>query len=55
MLFLGVISIPTFASAEGGLLSNVTDEVNAVTDSATTTVNEAVSAPDEEKDKPSRG
>ncbi|MDT9025937.1 hypothetical protein [Rossellomorea yichunensis] len=53
LLFLGVISIPTFASAEGGLLSTVTNEVNAVTDKATTTVNEAVSAPDEEKDKPS--
>ncbi|MCA1060019.1 hypothetical protein LCL96_13865 [Rossellomorea aquimaris] len=53
LLFLGVISIPTFASAEGGLLSNVTDEVNTVTDTATTTVNNAVSAPDEEKDKPS--
>ncbi|MCR8849013.1 hypothetical protein NQ095_11385, partial [Rossellomorea sp. SC111] len=53
LLFLGVISIPSFASAEGGLLSNVTDGVNAVTDHATTTVNKAVSAPDEEKDKSS--
>jgi len=53
LLFLGVISIPTFASADGGLLSNVTNEVNAVTDEATSTVNEAVSTPDEEKDKPS--
>ncbi|MGD6846032.1 hypothetical protein [Rossellomorea aquimaris] len=53
LLFLGVISIPTFASAEGGLLSTVTNEVNAVTDKATITVNDAVSAPDEEKVKPS--
>jgi hypothetical protein len=52
LLFLGVISIPTFASAEGGLLSNVTNEVNSVTDKATTSVNEALSAPDEEQDKP---
>ncbi|BCB02437.1 hypothetical protein [Bacillus sp. KH172YL63] len=53
LLFLGVISIPTFASAEGGLLSTVTNEVNTVTDEATSTVDEAISAPDEERDGPS--
>ncbi|WP_201714903.1 hypothetical protein [Rossellomorea arthrocnemi] len=49
-LFLGVISIPTFASAEGGLLSNVTNEVNAVTDKATTS-NEVLSAEETSEDE----
>jgi hypothetical protein len=47
LVFLGILSIPSFASAEGGLLTTVTDEVISVEVEAP--------APDEEKDKPGEG
>ncbi|WP_175986910.1 hypothetical protein [Bacillus sp. Marseille-Q1617] len=58
LLFIGVLAVPTFASAEGGLLSNVTDEVDAVTDEVISTEDKAsreAPAPDEEEDKPGEG
>lgn len=58
LLFLGVLGIPTFASAEGGLLKNVTDEVNAVTDEVISIQPEddnLAPSPDEEEDKPEEG
>jgi hypothetical protein len=57
LLFLGVLGVPTFVSADGGLLSNVTDEVDAVTDEVISTEDEAsrkARVPDEE-DKPGEG
>ncbi|MGR3762752.1 hypothetical protein [Rossellomorea sp. NS-SX7] len=58
LLFLGVLGVPTFASADSGLLSNVTDEVDTVTDEVISTEDEAsreAPAPDEEEDKPGEG
>ncbi|NQD67183.1 hypothetical protein HP456_14805 [Bacillus haikouensis] len=51
-VLLGILSIPSFASAEGGLLSTVTDEVDSVANEVIS-VEEKEPAPDEEGDKSS--